>query len=69
MATDNGLPPDLAAAIARAGIDVQLEERALQDAILSAIADRGGYVDEWCVQLLSPVREQFRGLTLEIALA
>jgi hypothetical protein len=67
---------DLTAAIARAGVDVRLEDRSLQDAILSAISDRRGYIGEWWVDgagwsvlLLSPVREEFRGLTLEIALA
>jgi len=70
------LPADLPAAVARAGFNVDLEERALQNAILSAIDDRGGYIGEWwsdgagcCVLLLSPVREAFRGLMLEIALA
>jgi hypothetical protein len=57
-------PSDLSAAIARAG------------AILAAISDRPGYIGEWwvdhsgwCVLLLSPEREEFRGLTLKIALA
>jgi hypothetical protein len=34
------LPSGLAAAIAPAGVDSQLEERALQDALISAIVDR-----------------------------
>jgi hypothetical protein len=69
-------PADLAAAIARAGINPQLEERALQDAIKDAIGERRGYIGEWwvdhagwCVLLLSLVREEFRSLMLEIALA
>ena len=69
------LPADLAAAVARAGVDPTLPPRALQDALKGAIADRGGYaawdVDHagWVVGLLRPEREAFRGPTLEAALA
>ncbi|CAA9548107.1 MAG: hypothetical protein AVDCRST_MAG19-552 [uncultured Thermomicrobiales bacterium] len=69
------VPADLAAAIARAGVDPTAEPRPLQDALRSAIADRRGYlawdVDHagWVVQLLSPDRERFHGRTLEEALA
>jgi hypothetical protein len=72
----SALPADLAAAFARVGVDVHLEEHALQDAILSAISDRRGYIGDWWVDgiggpvhRLSPVREEFRGLALGIALA
>jgi len=41
------MPHNLTAAIARAGVDTQLEERALQDAILSAIGERRGYIGKW----------------------
>ena len=69
------LSADLAAAIARAGVDPTAEPRALRDALKAAIADRRGYaawdVDEigWRVDLLRPDRESFRGATLEEALA
>ena len=36
------LPADLAAAIARSGVDPTAEPRALQDALKAAIADRRG---------------------------
>jgi hypothetical protein len=39
---------DLVGAIAKAGVNPLLEGRALQDALISAIADRQGYVD-WTV--------------------
>ncbi len=42
--TRRGFPPDLAAAVARAGVDPTVPPRALQDALKGAIADRGGYV-------------------------
>ena len=38
------LAADLASAIAQASVDPTLEGRALQDALLSAIADRRGYL-------------------------
>ena len=67
--TDRHLPADLAAAIARAGVDPTAAPRALQDALKAAIADRRGEV-AWDVQhvgrrvdLLRPDRESFRGGT------
>lgn len=69
------LAPDLAGAIAQAGVDVTLEGRALQDAIRSAIADRQGYlswdVDHagWVVMMHHPEEQTFYGRTLEEALA
>src|SRR5215204_2544845 len=71
------LPVDLAAAVARAGVDPTLPERALEDALRSAIADRRGYVDQWYVddlnrwrvEVLSSDRETFGGRTLAVALA
>lgn len=69
------LAPDLAGAIARAGVDPTLEGCALQDTLLSAIADRRGYlswdVDHagWLVFLHSPDEETFYGRTMEEALA
>ena len=69
------LAPDLAAAVARAGVDPTAEPRPLQDALKRAIADRRGYVDwdvdhaGWRVDLLAPEREAFFGRTLEEALA
>jgi hypothetical protein len=69
------LPADLAAAVARAGVDPTAEPRPLQDALKRAIGERRGYVvwdvDRigWRVDLLSPDRESFRGGTLEEALA
>ena len=67
--------PDLAGAIARAGVDPTLEDRALQDALRAAIAIRRGYcswdVDHagWVVTLHSPEEQTFYGKTLEEALA
>jgi hypothetical protein len=69
-------PADLAAAVARVGVDPTLPERQLEDALRSAIADRRGYLDCWYVddtslwkvELLSPVRETFGGRTLAQAL-
>ena len=43
------LPPDLAAAVARAGVDPTLPERLLEDALCAAIADRRGYRGDWWV--------------------
>ena len=69
------LPSDLAAAVARAGVDPTLAPRDLQDALKAAIGDRRGYVAwdvdgaGWVVELLRPEREDFRGPTLEAALA
>jgi hypothetical protein len=69
------LPADLAATIARAGVDPTLSDRALVDALRGAIADRRSYVawdvDEvgWRVELLQPERECFDGQTLATALA
>ena len=75
MSRRDALPPDLAAAVARAGVDPTAEPRPLQDALKRAIADRRGYVDwdvdhaGWVVELLRPERETFHGRTLEEALA
>lgn len=71
------LPLDLAATIARAGVDPSLPERTLEDALQSAIASRRGYRGEWWVgedslwhvELLWPERETFGGKTLAEALA
>ena len=60
------LPIDVAATLARIGISPALEGRLLQDAILSAIADRQGYVAwdvdhmGWRVDLLSPEPQDFQ---------
>ena len=69
------LAADLAGAIAKAGVDPTLEGRELQDALLSAIADRRGYlswdVDHagWVVALHHPEEQTFYGRTLEESLA
>ena len=42
------LPTDLAGAIARAGVDVTLPERQLEDAIRDAIGERRGYAS-WVI--------------------
>jgi hypothetical protein len=69
------LTPDLASTVAQAGVDPTLEGRALQDALLSAIADRSGYlswdVDHagWLVFLHHLEEQTFHGRTLEEALA
>ncbi len=70
------LPPDVTSTLARAGIDATGDDdRALQDAILGAIADRRGYVtwdiDDlgWRVDLHFPDRQNFHARTLELALA
>lgn len=69
------LAPDLAGAVAQAGVDPTLEGRALQDALRRAIASRRGYcswdVDHagWVVALHSPEEHDFSGRTLEEALA
>jgi hypothetical protein len=56
-------------------VDVTLPERQLEDAIRDAITDRRGYLDGWhydirgwCVTLLHPDHELFRGQTLAAAL-
>jgi hypothetical protein len=65
------LARDLAGTIAYAGVDPNLEGRALQDALRAAIATRGGYcwwdVDHagWVVKLSSPEEQTFSGRTLE----
>jgi hypothetical protein len=68
------LARDLAGTVAYAGVDLNLEGRALQDALLRKIAHRCGCcwwdVDHagWVVTRDSP-REKFYGRTLEEALA
>ena len=64
------LGADLAAALARAGVDRTAAPRPLQDALKAAIPDRrrGDFawaVDQigWRVGLLRPERERFRGGT------
>src|SRR5690349_9031279 len=72
---DGALAPDLAGAVAQAGVDPTLDGRALQDALRHAIASRRGYCDwtidhgGWVVTLLSPDQQDFYGRTLEEALA
>jgi hypothetical protein len=69
------LPAGLAAAVARAGVNPTADRRTVQDALRRAIAGRGGYVDwdydedGWVVFLLAPEREEFRGATVQEALA
>lgn len=69
------MAPDLAGAVAQAGVDPTIESRALQDALRAAIADRRGYLDwtvdhaGWVVTLYSPEEQTFYGRTLEEALA
>lgn len=69
------LAPDLAGAVAQAGVDPTLEGRALQDELRRGIATRRGYcswdVDHagWVVTLHSPDQQDFYGRTLEEALA
>jgi hypothetical protein len=69
------LAPDLAGAVAQAGVHHTLDGRALQDALRAAIATRRGYcswtVDHvgWVLTLHSPVEQDFYGKTLEEALA
>ena len=69
------LAPDLAGAVAQAGVDPSLNGRALQDARRRAIATRRGScswtVDHagWVVTLHSPDEQNFSGKTLEEALA
>jgi hypothetical protein len=70
------LPTDVALAVARAGIDFELDEESLSEALRRAIADRGGYFDGpelfdsgWRVEWLAPVRTVFNGRTRELALA
>jgi hypothetical protein len=65
------LARDLAGTVAYAGVDPTLEGRALQDALIAAIATRGGScwwdVDHagWVVTLSSPEEQTFYGRTLE----
>jgi hypothetical protein len=69
------LAPDLAGALAQAGVDPTLEARALQDALRRAIASCRGYCDwtvdhaGWVVMLYSLEEQTFYGRTLEKALA
>jgi hypothetical protein len=69
------LAPDLAGAVAQAGVDPTLDGRALQDALRAAIATRRGYsswdVDHagWVVALHAPEEHDFSGKTPEEALA
>jgi hypothetical protein len=69
------LAPDLAGTVAQAGVDPTFDGRALQDALLGAIAKRRGScswtVDHasWVVTLHSPEEQDFYGETLEEALA
>ena len=69
------LSDDLGAAIARAGIDPTLDDRALEDAIIRAIGERRGYcswdVDRagWVVTMHFPEEQRFHGRTLHAALA
>jgi hypothetical protein len=69
------LAPDLAGAVAQAGVDPTLDSWDLQDALRRAIAERRGYCDwtvdhaGWVVILMSPEEQQFYGRTLEEALA
>ena len=56
--------PDLAGAVAQASVGPTLKMRALQDALISAIADRRAYVDltldhaGWVVTLMEPDEHQ-----------
>jgi hypothetical protein len=65
------LAPVLEVTMAQAGVNPTLEGRALQDALLSAIADRRGYLNwdvyhvEWLVFLLHPEHETFDGRTFD----
>ena len=69
------LPADLAAAVARAGVDPTAAPRVPQDALRAAVADWRGYVawdvdhPGWVVDLLRPERERFFGRAPEEALA
>ena len=68
-------PAGAPGAVAQAGVDPTLEERALQDALRSAIATRRGScswdVDHagWVVTLHSPEEQTYYGKTLEAGLA
>jgi hypothetical protein len=61
--------------VARAGVDLTLALRPLQDELRRAIATRRGYCDGtvdhagWVVVLMSPDEQMFFGKTLEEALA
>jgi hypothetical protein len=69
------LAADVAGTVAPTGVDSRLESRALQGALLGAIATRRGdcswTVDHagWVVSLHSPDEQDFSGRTLEEALA
>ena len=69
------LAPDLSGRLPHAGVDPTLEGRTLQDALIVAIATRGGScrwdVDHagWVVTPSSPEEQTFYGTTLEEALA
>ena len=69
------LAPDLASAIAQAGLDPSVEGRDLQDALLSAIATRRGSCTwtfdhaSWVVTHHSPEEQDLYGKGLEHALA
>jgi hypothetical protein len=74
VSTAVAYPPDLAAVFAHIGINPTLEDPALHDAILSAIAERRGYVTRdvdhagWRVDLPAPEQQDVHGLRLAIAL-
>jgi hypothetical protein len=67
---------DLAAAVARAGVDPTLPERLVEDALCAAITERRGYREDWWVgddglwhvELPWPVREAIACPTLMLAL-
>jgi hypothetical protein len=67
--------PDLADSSAQAGVDPMLAGRELQDALLSAVGDRRGYLSQdvdhagWPVFLHHPEEQTLYGRTLEAALA
>jgi hypothetical protein len=69
------LAPDLAAAVAQAGVDPTLAPHELQIELRRAIASRRGYCDwtvdhaGWVVILMSPEEHEFYGKTLEESLA
>jgi hypothetical protein len=69
------LAPDLAGAVAQAGVNPTLTGRELQNALRSVIPSRHGSCDwtvdhaGWVVRLLSPEEQTFSGKTLEEALS
>jgi hypothetical protein len=69
------LGPNLAGAVAQAGVGPTLEGRALQDALLSAIGERRGSCDwtvnhaGWVVRLYDPEEQTVHGKVLEEGLA